>query len=225
MDAVKVALVKEPSLVQQRLEQLGLDVETLHAALKAGLAERNACTENDPPGFGGMTAWAKTVRGLRELLIRREWKRTNRRRLAAVLNPEGTVAVGVSTGDERTGIDGPEPQTAYPKGPAWQAAVDANADQLAFTTPGMWPEIEPEREVVDDNDLNRATWVLLFYIAARETRCELSMPKEIGADSKKLDSWVERILLPSIPHDPEPAIEENAPAAEPIDVPVKRRVG
>jgi hypothetical protein len=223
MDAVKV--IKEPSLVAQRLEELGLDVETLHAALKAGMAERNACTENDPPGFSGMTAWAKTVRRLRELLIPREWKRTNRRRLAAVLNPEGTVAVGVSTGDERTGLDGAEPQTAYPKGPAWQAAVDANADQLAFTTPGMWVEKEPALEVVDESDLNRATWVLLFCIAARETRCELSMPKDLGADSKKLDSWVERILLPSIPHDPEPAIEDDTPAAEPIDVPVKRRVG
>lgn len=222
MDAATVVVVKDPDLVEHRLKELGLDVETLHAALRAGLAERNACTPNDPPGFGGLIAWGRTVRRLRELLIVRDWKRTNSRRLAAVLSPEESVAVAVSTGDERTGLDGAPPQTRYAKGPAWEAAVEENLEQLAWTIPGMVAEAEAELEDtdIDDDRLNRVTWVFMFHVGADETRCELSMPQNIGPDFK-LDSWVERILLPALPHEPETTVEVTPPT--PIDVPVKRR--
>jgi hypothetical protein len=225
MDRPKqVVVVGEPSEVERRLWELGLDVGVLHQALRAGLAERNACTPNDPPGFGGIVAWGRTVRRLRELLIPRGWLRTNLRRLAAVANPDGAVAIAVSTGDEHTGIDDPDvaPHTRYAKGPAWVAAVEDNCGQLDFPPiPGMVAE-DPD-DILSDEEaerLNRVTWVLMFYVDAGETRCELSLPRNLGPDSK-LDTWAERIILPPLPNDPEP-VEETVPLTL-IDVPVKRR--
>ncbi len=222
MDAATVKVVKEPSEVERRLLELGLDIDVLHEALRAGLAEAATCTPNDPPGFGGLLAWGRTVRRLRELLIPRGWRRTNLRRLAAVVNPdvEVPVAVAVSTGDERTGLDGSSaPQTRYAKGPAWSAAVAENCGQLSFQPiPGMEPEAVEDDE---DEGLNRVTLVLMFYVDAKETRCELSIPADMGPDSK-LDTWAERILLPPIPREPEPNVEAMPPP-QPIDVPVKRR--
>lgn len=222
MGVESVVVVKEPASVARRLEELGLDVETLRAAVEAGLAERNLCTANDAPGFGGLIAWGRTLRRLRELLIPRDWKRTNRRRLAAVTSPDGSMAVAVSTGDARTGLDGAPPQTSRGKGPAWVAALLENNEQLDL--PGMSDEAD-EAEGEDDDRLNRATWALLFHIdeGEGETRCELSMPKDMGPDAK-LETWVERILLPAIPREPEPAVEGAAPPTS-IDVPVKRRAG
>jgi len=217
MDPVNL-VVKEPSSVAQRLKELGLNIETLQEALEAGLAERNACTTNDPPGFGGLVAWGRTVRRLRELLIPRDWRRTNSKRLAAVVSPEGTVVIAVSTGDERTGLDGASPQTRYEKGPAWVAAVEENNEQLDL--PGMTPEDDYEDDQNDER-LNRVTWVLMFYVDRNETRCELSMPRDMSPDGK-LDAWVERILLPAISREPEPTVDESVPSA-PIDVPVRRR--
>lgn len=136
------------------------------------------------------------------------------------------MAIAVSTGDERTGIDNPEaaPQTRYAKGPAWKAAVEDNRGQLDFPPiPGMVPD-EPDDGILSEEEaerLNRVTWVLMFYVDAGGTRCELSLPRNMGPDSK-LDAWADRIILPSLPNDPEPVLEQAVPPA-PIDVPVKRR--
>ena len=94
-------------------------------------------------------------------------------------------------------------------------------EQLGFAVEGMFPADEPAEE--EDAGLNRATWVLLFFIDVTELRCELSMPRGIGPD-EKLDGWVERIILPPVPLEPEPILAESVPAA-PIDVPVTRRAG
>lgn len=219
-----VVVVKELPAVVKRLASLGLDVETLVRAVEGGLADRNACTDNDPPGFRGFIGWGRTIRRLRELLLPLKWTRTNRRRLAAVVNEQKTIAIAVATGDERTGLDGEPPQSRHPKGPGWEAAVDENRLQLEL--PLQEVDVSPKTEVSDDFDDDRQDWVtfvLLLYVDPNsgETRCELSLPKDMSAESK-LDEWVERILLPSIKPEPEPVIEESSPPA-PIDVPVKRR--
>jgi hypothetical protein len=216
---MNTVVVTEAMGVARRLQELGLDVQTLHDALRAGLAARNECTDNDPPGFKGIVAWGRTVRRLRELKIPHGWQRSNALRLAAVSNEDRSLAIAVSTGDERTGLDGAPPQTRYAKGPAWAAAVESNMEQLGF--PGMFTADEPAEE--EEPGLDRATWVLLFFVDAREIRCELSLPRGIGPD-EKLDGWEERIILPAIPLEPETSLAEAVPS-EPIDVPVTRRAG
>jgi hypothetical protein len=186
--------------VGERLLELGLPEPLLRQAVTAGLLGWLSCTENHPPSFRGINAWAETVRGLREIFLPRGWQRLNDRNLPLTVNLSTRTAITASSGDEFTGIEGASPRTRNPKGITTKEKVEANAEQLGLFS--YMTESEEEAKEFIEEVAKWDTWLLLSYrdYAARVVRCELSRPVGIGTDGR-VDGWYERIILGSIPFD------------------------
>lgn len=214
------AIYLEVPEVESRLLELGLSVDEVHSAIRNGELHRNGCTRNDPPCLSGILTWGKTVRGLRDTLIPKGWSSSNDSNLSVVLNPAGTLAIAVATGDNSTGNPRLTPETKYPKGPATAAAIEQNIVQLAQTS---FPFIEKAR-AMPSQDPSVCTWLLLISRKKNEVCSELSLPRLITEEGHVVE-WEERILLPPFPTDYEMGplnyVEENA--GDDIIVEISRR--
>lgn len=208
-------LVKQGVItVANALVELGLDFDTIRDAVLTGEIARDSCTANDPPSTPGYNAWSNTVRALREKLIPRGWERNDDFQLSTVVNPTGTLAIAVVTGDDGTGRADAEPKTKYPKGPATGAAVNRNRFLPLFD--------EWRPPVVEESGKKKqATWMLLRKRIKDAVLVELSLPASM-TDEGQVKGWLTRIIFDPITV--EPTIEvEDAPSGQPIDVPVRRR--
>lgn len=161
------------------------------------------------------------VRALREYVLPAGWERSDENNYSLVINPVGSIAIAVATGDEATGFAGIQPTTKSSKGPSTAGAVTSNQLQLDL----IFPPIDvpaPARHAASEEQ--RMTWILLVHRAQGEVRCELSLPTSMGLDGR-VDGWQERIILGAIPTDP--AALEVVPPSPPdqpdINVDVKRR--
>jgi hypothetical protein len=208
--------------VHDRLAELGLTVEELHDVLNRAEAERRTCTGFDPPGLPGSVFWGRVVRFLRETYVPKGWKARNVDQLPLLINPDRSLAVTASSGDWATGLSSLyTPRTRYPKGAATGRRVEANGQA---TIPGLPPELTEDA----DEDDTLITWVLLYFHERGDEqtrlRCELSLPREIGARGR-IDGWSERIILPSLEFSEDVIglgdTEDEGPDA--IDVPIERR--
>jgi hypothetical protein len=206
--------------VEGRLAQLGIDPEALAQVVKRGYVAFTLCTVNDPPLFPGFSAWAQTVRALREYLVPQGWRRCDENNYSLVINPTEDIAIAVATGDDGTGRVDAVPTTKSSKGPSTVEAVVANQAQLTFAFD------EPEALATDEGDEavdERMTWLLLVHRGEGEVRSELSLPLSMGSDGR-IESWQERIILGSMPTDPaEINIIPPSPVMPDIEVDVKRR--
>ena len=211
----------KPAEVEDRLARLGLKAERIGETVQRGYVAFISCTPNDPPLYPGFSAWAMMVRGLREYLLPEGWQRSDENNYSLVINGSGTVAIAVATGDAATGISDELPTTKSSKGPSTVEAVASNQLTLDLIFP---PVALPQPARPAGQDQQRTTWILLVHRAQGEVRCELSLPTSMGLDGR-VDGWEERIILRSIPTDPDVLdIATPAPPTQPdIDVAVKRR--
>ncbi|MYB49221.1 MAG: hypothetical protein F4X72_08155 [Dehalococcoidia bacterium] len=185
--------------VEEQLAKLGLTLNSLHEALRAGYEAKQDLTKNDPIWHRAPTPTAKIIRGLREQLIPQGWIRSDAKGLATIIHPDGHLSIGVAAGDKMTGLDTEvQPRTRSRKGPATKDAISIN--QLRFE--GMLPEISPP-----------STRILLFRIASNTIKAELSLPASIGED-EHISEWSKRIILPDM------KLTTAIPTPTPVPVPV-----
>ena len=207
-----------PGDVNSRLATLGLRVAILREALQRGKAAWASCTPNHPANFPGISAWAETVNGLRELLYPDGWTRSDVGNLPLTVDQGGRVSIVVATGDEYTGLVDLIPSTGSSKGPRTVNVVENNAQQMTLFDLRSRPEILKQ-------SAERLTWILLFYRdrASNEVRCELSCPINMGEDGQ-IDAWAERIILPAIPFGGDNVeVPTDVPQTPIVDVKIKRR--
>ncbi len=202
-----------PDEVDAALAALGLRLEPLLEAIRAGYLARASCTANDAPFYPALSQWNRTVRVLREKLLVEGWSKSDDGNYCVVISPDGSIAIAAASGCENTGNSTLLPTTKSAKGPNTVDAVLVNAMQLRF--PGIIQS--PRAEAVD----GRVTWLLLFHCNERELRAELSLPASMGDDGRP-NAWKERIILPTIPLDP--ILPDVAPDFGPdFEIDVKRR--
>src|ERR1700726_874565 len=94
-----------------RLAELGLKEETVIEAVRRGQAAWASCTPNHPRLYPGVSAWAETVRTLRELLWPNGWTRSDNQNLPMTIDKARKISITVSTGDEDTGREDGSPCT------------------------------------------------------------------------------------------------------------------
>lgn len=209
----------EANDVQSRLTQLGLEETRIADVVRRGYIAFISCTVNDPPLFPGFSAWARMVRGLREYLVPQDWERSDDNNYSLVVNPSGTIAIAVATGDEATGCRDATPTTKSSRGTCTIDAVTVNSSQLSLFD---FPPLPSEVQAAKSGD-KRLTWILLVHRSTNEIRCELSLPRSMGDDSR-FDSWQERIILGSIPIDSDMIdVLPSTPPQPDVTVAIKRR--
>jgi hypothetical protein len=185
-----------------RLTELGLKAEILEFALKGADAEARAYTQLDPPNMQGMARYSRTVRLLREQLVPLGWSYDNPRNLARTVSPDRRVAIIATLGDAATGVPHVPPSTRYEKGLATVEAVTRNFLQLSL------PFELGDGEPFDGGAEGTTTWVLLYHVTNDEIRAELSLPDSMV--DGYIDTWIERVILPSVPIDATPAVTTQA---------------
>lgn len=212
---MKTEVYSDPVSAYKALTTLGLSEESLLSAVAQGYMARANCTANHPPLFPSFVAWGETVRALREQLAPMGWERSDENNYSRTLHPDGHIAIAVATGNEATGISDQSPVTKSVKGPNTVEAVEVN--QLQAWLPGL----EPVKTKGEDDLAQPNTWALLIHHAGDEIRSELSRSIGIGIDGR-ISGWSERIILRSVPIDPEPM--SIAPPSQPdLDVQVRRK--
>lgn len=217
---MRKVVFEEQQDVQARLAELGLEGGPLMEVVQRGYIAFSMCTENDPPLFPGFSAWAQTVRALREYLVPRGWRRCDENNYSLVVSPDDAHAIAVATGDDGTGRSGFHPSTKSSKGPSTADAIITNQMQLSLPL-----DLDVPHPFAGDAESNaeRLTWILLVYRGAGEVRSELSLPSSMGTDGR-IESWQERIILGAMPTDPIGIeITPPSPVLPDIEVSVKRR--
>jgi hypothetical protein len=198
-----------------RLADLGLTAEIVDFALRGADAEARLYTPLDPPNMAGMARYARTVRLLRERLLPLGWTYDNPRNLARTVSPDRRVAIIATLGDAATGVAHVPPSTQYQKGIATVEAVSRNFVQLTL------PIDLGDEDPVTDDDLGTTTWILLYHLTDAEIRAELSLPD--STVDGYIDTWVERIILPSVPLEPSVAVDVPTRRAVEPEILVSRR--
>jgi hypothetical protein len=215
--------------VREQLALLDLTPEDLIEAIRFGESHRALCTPDDPPNFHGITAWARTVRGLRIGRLRHEnWTADDEGNYSTLVNPEKSLAIAVVTGDDETGVydaDRPlaQPRLKYTKGNKTIEAVLRNS-LTPYLFPEMTADAKAKREKIEAA-LNRLTWMLLRRRAKDAVFAELSLPWKISSAGQVMN-WKHRIILE--PMDVEPIVDLQDDSGNDfgdvivIDVPVQR---
>jgi hypothetical protein len=217
---VQQVVFKEQAAVN-RLAQLGLTVDDVHAGLKAGQGEARAWSEAAPLVMPGMARWGRTNEIFRIQMSRQGWTYDNPSGLPVTISPNGEFAIVATTGDRQTGSEtGEAPTTRYAKGATYHKVVEDNEQLALFVV-----DAQVGRKLrAATKKAPRATWILLYYVGLDSIAVELSLPASMTRNGY-VDRWRERILIP-------PYLFENVPTStdqsgdddgQSFDVAVERR--
>lgn len=210
--------------VRQVLALLGLTPEILNDAILFGEKYRALCTPNDPRIFQGTTAWARTHRGLREILIPLNWEKDDTGGFDTVVNPEGSLAISVTTGGKGTGryIPGVQPKLKHSHGVLYKEAVDQNRS-ARFLFPDMAADAKAKADKIVAA-AKRSTWILLIRREGDVVFSELSLPLQFSGGGQ-VEDWKYRIVLEPLEAEPIADIGDDAgeDGGEEIDIPVNLR--
>jgi hypothetical protein len=183
-------ITKAPIGIRHELAVLGLTPEIVQGAVQFGESFRAACTIYDPRIFWGTTAWARTLRGLRESLQKLGWRPDHTSNFETVVSPDRTRAISVSTGDIETGKYNPphEPKLKHAKGIMYQAAIDVNT--WLFEDMALDAKRKTDRLLEAHK---RILWILLMRRDGDTVYSELSLPFKLT--NGQVDGWKHRIIL------------------------------
>jgi hypothetical protein len=206
----KATVYDEPPEVAARLHHLGLTRGILEMAVTQGEAQRRLGSNLDPKPAPGFSAWARTIRVLREGLIELNsgWYPEDWNGIPMIVNADETVRLTATSGDENTGCPetGIDPKTKNPKGGGTAEAVAENAQQ-SLDIPGP------------------TTWVLLYESSADGLFAELACPEALAVNGY-IETWTERIILGHIDLGGSDSQQRDVPEppADNPDVSVLRRI-
>lgn len=216
-----ISIWEEPWDVNRRLNELGLTEDVLRQSIMRAQAAWAQCTPHHPRPFAAIVTWGEGMCALRDLLIPRGWSCADDRGLPLAVNPQGTLAITIQSGDENTGRVGQgQPRTSSGHGPATIDFVQQNAY--------LFPDMEAEARARFEQERQRAknTWVLLLKrdSVLGQVRCELSHPTAMDEENR-IVGWSERIILPPVEFDPTPdiAADDGGPDDGEITIDIKRR--
>jgi hypothetical protein len=214
---------KTPIEVANRLDELGLTLESLIEVVEAMVRAKAECTDNDPIGSQGWAAYRMGTRRLREVtLTQEEWEKDDTDQIASTLNRKLGIRVAVSNTDDATGVDeeGREPQNRSKKGAATDRAIQSN--QLSFMN-----VLDASLNVIPLDRLRQkpssiVTWYVCVYSEGDEYRGELACP--IGIEAGFYTGFVERIFLKGKdPGDGGAARRRSGGDGPEFDIPVTRK--
>lgn len=216
---MQTELIHEANDVATELAKLDLKQEYLLDAGRAWLLAVSNWTPNHPRVYRGLSAWAESVKKLRDGLIPQRWTGIEERNYPLTVHPGGSLSIAIASGDHDTGIATGNPKNKVRKGPRTAEVVENNDMQLRLfddEIPAL-PALQPEEEP------SRLTYILLVYVdlQKREIRSELSLPRHMN-DEGLITMWRKRIILGEVPFDGDP-INVDLPKEPELDIEIRRR--
>jgi hypothetical protein len=168
-----------------RLSEMGMELEDLIDPLRKGILARGNSTPLHPPISLGLIQWGETVVGLREKLIPKGWTSCDYKNYSRIISPDKKRAIVPIRGCQNTGLEDKNPTNKTPKGSCTRQAIMANPGNLQLRLP-------LEKENLDYCE----TWMLMSYVRSGNViQLELSLPNDMSQDGY-INSWHQRILLP-----------------------------
>jgi hypothetical protein len=175
---------KESWDVNRRLKELGLTREQLIEVVKASVAGRGDCTDNDPPSAPGWNAWRYGIRRLREIFRREGWIKDDAGQFSTILNHGRRIKVTVCNTDDGTAIEGRLPRNRSRKGVISEQVTDINMKPFLFSEMAEDLANRPSKYV---------TWYLCIYNEDDRVRAELSLPSAFAGGY--FTGYSERIFI------------------------------
>ncbi|TDB48258.1 hypothetical protein [Photorhabdus khanii] len=209
-----------------KLEQFGLNDDNFIYALSKAIYESKRSSPLHPRNDSMLRAWSETVASFRESVIMNDsgWSYVLTDGLELTINSTLGLSVVVSSGDKDTGLADGSPRTKNAKGNATKNIVNNNQTLELFSS----NEVTPITDTVSPVDSTK-TYVFLYFfdLDKQEVRCELSLPDGMSNyfSQNKIDSWAERIILPSVSFSSavEPNKHKQEEFTEEFDIPVSRK--
>ncbi len=151
--------------------------------VKAAVAARARCTENNARSAPGYYAWdAGTVRA-RQIFRREGWEKGDHNGIETIWNRDLRKMVAVMNTDAGTCETMRSPRNRTWKGPASERIIDLNSQGLLFKREEMGPLAEPPYSL----------WYPCIFDDAGKVRAELSSPVEYKGGY--LVEYSERIFI------------------------------
>lgn len=169
----------------KRLKELGLTIEQLIDVVKASVAGRGNCTDNDPPAAPGWSSWQMGTRRLREIYRKQGWEKDDTNQFSTIINHGRRIKISFCNTDDGTAIQNRIPRNRSRKGVIAERVTDVNKSGYLF------PEMESEDALKNTADYE--TWYLCVYAEDEFVRAELSRPSEF--DSGYFTAYSERIFI------------------------------
>lgn len=213
-------IVEDPVLVEARLRELHPDLNPslLSDAIMGGLRERNEVTRASAPTAAGVQQWLKTVEDLRTLLATLHWHIHEQQNCPFISSPDRDISIVVMTGNSETGKNGFEdPTNQAEKGTVAENFVQKNSQLELFNRESF--------KLAKKNQKETQVWALLYHYdkGLKEVRYELSFPTSFN--KKRITEWGERLILKSIPNNPDDFIVRKEKPNAPATVEVEPKTG
>jgi hypothetical protein len=178
--------------VGRRLSDFDLKREILIEIVKACVAARGDCTDNDPPAAPGWMSWSRGTRRARELLRPQKWEKDDANSFSTVVNHDRRIRIAISNTDSGTGTLCGMPRNSSRKGAASEGAIDQNGTLPLF--PHLPVSMAPAKpQAVEMANGEYATWYLCVYVGDEDIRAELSLP--IDMEGGFFRDFRERIII------------------------------
>lgn len=194
--------VQQGESCHRRLRELGIDIDRVQHALRAGDQAARQADAYSPKTAAGLQRWTNTVQELRRGLAIDGWECEDPKNSPRLVSADKTVSLAVVTGDKHTGVPERFPKNAHPLGSTMEDAIFLNAPRQVAGQQPIELVDEFARGVLE---LNSTTWLLLYRRTAKfGLRAEISHP--VLTHDRVITNWKERLILPG-----EKFIEENPP--------------
>lgn len=199
------------------LPHLGVPLEVLQDAARAGAAARDFCTAAHPVWYPALRATGEVAGELRGRLLALRWTLNDSKNIAHIVREDGEVVIVAASGDMNTGLrDSPvHAQTKRRRGRAGVEEIRRN--QLVLS-----PEFEVPGGDEEDAAVAGPLWYFLFHRDRDLVRSELSLADSVSEDGA-LIGWRVRLVLPEINllDPPTPDGRHGDGGAPDVDVPVR----
>jgi len=195
---LRAPIINDPVEVEARLRDLhpDLNLTLFRNAINGGLGGRNDVTPASAPTAAGIQQWLKTVEDARTLLAARQWHLHEQQNCPFVSSPDHAISIVVMTGNSETGKDGfDDPTNQAEKGAVAERFVQENLRQLELFN-------QESFKLAKRSQKTTQVWALLYHYdkTNKEVRFELSLPTDFSR--RKITRWGQRIILGSIPNNP-----------------------
>jgi hypothetical protein len=173
-----------------RLNELGVPLQAIQTALRAGQLAADFCTTSHPRTYPGMAAWGESTASLRQSLGLLGWAPNDEDNIPRIVSPDGSIVIACISGNDKTGLRDGAAGTRNPRRSAGLRVIRRNL-QIEMI------ELLPEGERGDAAPTAGKTWFLLYRRDRDTVRNELSLARGATEDGKLIE-WSERLILPVI---------------------------